>query len=95
MSYKSYNTESRSQDALAINTHVSFFNNQKLWGLDRMQSVLRQPGKHLREHQANENDLCHPSSLGLWEAMSALINVKNTRCTDIEWRTFSLAYYYH
>ena len=66
------------------NTHVSFFNNQKLWGLDRMQIVLSQPGKQLREHQANENDLFRPSSLGLWQAMSALINVRNTRSTEIK-----------
>lgn len=50
-----------------------------------MQTVLSQPGKQLRECQANENDLFHHSSLGLWEAMSALINVENIRGTEIKW----------
>lgn len=49
-----------------------------------MQIVLSQPGKQLREHQANENDLFHLSFLGLWEAMLALRNVKNVRSTEIK-----------
>ena len=42
-----------------------------------MQSILSQPGKQLRGHQANETDLFRFSSLGLWAATSALRNVKN------------------
>lgn len=49
-----------------------------------MQIVLSQPGKQLREHQANENDLFRLSSLGLWEATSALLDVKNIRSTEIK-----------
>lgn len=42
-----------------------------------MQIVLSRPGKRLREHQAQENDPFRLSPLGLWEAVSALGNVKN------------------
>jgi hypothetical protein len=63
---------------------VSVFYNQKLWGLDRMQIVFRQPEKQQKEHQANGNDLFCLCSLGLWEAMSSLINLTSIKGSDMQ-----------